>query len=108
MLEDTSPGGLKLWRDGMAALSQCPNVNVKLSGLGTFAHACHRDIMGPIVRETVAMFGSDRCFCGSNFPIEKLWTDYKTLYRTFRNAVAHLNETGQALTTRRPGSIGFD
>jgi predicted TIM-barrel fold metal-dependent hydrolase len=32
----------------------------------------------------------------SNFPIEKLRTDYKTLYRTFQNAIAHLNESEQA------------
>jgi predicted TIM-barrel fold metal-dependent hydrolase len=87
-----SPDGQKLWRDGMAQLSQCPNVNVKLSGLGTFVHACRADVMGPIVKETVALFGADRCFYGSNFPIEKLWTDYGTLYRTFRSAIAHLSD----------------
>ena len=51
--------------------------------------------MGPIVREAVAMFGADRCFYGSNFPIEKLWTDYDTLYKTFRKVIAHLNESEQ-------------
>jgi predicted TIM-barrel fold metal-dependent hydrolase len=96
MLEDMSPAGWQLWRDGMAALAQCRNVNVKLSGLGTFVHACRDDVIGPIVKETVALFGADRCFFGSNFPIEKLWTDYATLYRTFRNAIAHLGEADQA------------
>ena len=80
----------------MAELSQCPNVNVKLSGLGTFVHACRADVVGPIVKETVALFGADRCFYGSNFPIEKLWTDYGTLYRTFRGAIAHLSDAKQA------------
>jgi predicted TIM-barrel fold metal-dependent hydrolase len=96
MLEDMSPAGWQLWRDGMARLSQCLNVNVKLSGLGTFVHACRDDVIGPIVKETVALFGADRCLFGSNFPIEKLWTDYGTLYRTFRNAIAHLGEAEQA------------
>jgi predicted TIM-barrel fold metal-dependent hydrolase len=27
---------------------------------------------------------------------QKLWTDYKSLYRTFRNAIAHLGESEQA------------
>jgi predicted TIM-barrel fold metal-dependent hydrolase len=49
--------------------------------------------MGPIIRETVEIFGARRCLFGSNFPIEKLWTDYDTLYRTFRNAIAHLDES---------------
>jgi predicted TIM-barrel fold metal-dependent hydrolase len=96
MLEDMSAGGQKLWRDGMAALAQYPNVNVKLSGLGTFVHACREDVVSPIVRETVDMFGADRCFYGSNFPIEKLWTDYGKLYRTFRSAIAHLTDAEQA------------
>jgi predicted TIM-barrel fold metal-dependent hydrolase len=96
MLEGMSPQGWQLWREGMMALAACPNVNVKLSGLGTFVHACREDVMGPIVRESVAMFGADRCFYGSNFPIEKLWTDYDTLYRTFRSTIAHLDESEQA------------
>jgi predicted TIM-barrel fold metal-dependent hydrolase len=97
MLEDMSPAGWDAWRKGMRALSECPNVNVKLSGLGTFVHACRADVMGPIVKETVAMFGAARCFYGSNFPIEKLWTDYATLYRTFRGAIAHLGDGEQAM-----------
>jgi predicted TIM-barrel fold metal-dependent hydrolase len=91
-----SPRGWQLWREGMMALAQCPNVNVKLSGLGTFVHACRADIVGSIVRETVTMFGADRCLYGSNFPIEKLWTDYKALCQTFRNAIAQLSEKEQA------------
>jgi predicted TIM-barrel fold metal-dependent hydrolase len=96
MLEDMSPRGWQFWRDGMMALADCPNVNVKLSGLGTFVHACREEVMGPIVKETVAIFGADRCCYGSNFPIEKLWTDYRTLYLTFRSAIAHLSDRDQA------------
>jgi predicted TIM-barrel fold metal-dependent hydrolase len=96
MPEDMSPQGWRLWREGMMALAQCPNVNVKLSGLGTFVHACRADVMDPVISETVAMFGADRCCFGSNFPIEKLWTDYTTLYKTFRNAIARLSEAEQA------------
>ena len=40
MLEDMSEDGWKRWREGMSALAEQPNVNVKLSGLGTFVHAC--------------------------------------------------------------------
>ena len=69
---------------------------MKLSGLGTFVHACRAEVMGAIIRETVAMFGTDRCIYGSNFPIEKLWTDYGKLYRTFRSAIAHLTDAEQA------------
>ena len=96
MLEDMSPQGLALWREGMERLAECPNVNVKLSGLGTFVHACREELMKFIVTETVTRFGADRCLFGSNFPIEKLWTDYGTLYRTFRRAIGDLSDREQA------------
>jgi predicted TIM-barrel fold metal-dependent hydrolase len=51
--------------------------------------------MGPIIRETVDIFGADRCLYGSNFPIEKLWCDYATLYRTFREAIEDLSVEAQ-------------
>lgn len=95
MPEDLSETGWRLWREGMHALAQEPNVNVKLSGLGTFVHACRLDTMGPIIKEAVAIFGARRCLYGSNFPVEKLWTDYRTLYRTFREAISHLSESDQ-------------
>ena len=96
MLEDVSEAGLALWREGMQALAAEPNVCVKLSGLGTFVHAYRAQNVGPIIRETIALFGADRCMYGSNFPIEKLWTDYRSLYSTFRACIAHLAEGEQA------------
>jgi len=95
MLEDMSPDGWQRWREGMNSLASQPNVNVKLSGLGTFVHACRADVMEPIVREAVEIFGAKRCLFGSNFPIEKLWTDYRKLYLTFRKAIDHLDESDQ-------------
>jgi predicted TIM-barrel fold metal-dependent hydrolase len=96
MLEDTSASGVRLWREGMQALADCPNVNVKLSGLGTFVHECRAELMKFVIGETVAIFGADRCCYGSNFPIEKLWTDYKTLYRTFRSTISTFSDREQA------------
>ena len=95
MLENRSAEGLQRWREGMRALADCSNVNVKLSGLGTFEHAYRIDVVGPVIADTVRMFGADRCLYGSNFPIEKLWTDYASLYRTFREAIEPFTEIDQ-------------
>jgi hypothetical protein len=59
MLEDNSPDGWKRWREGMTSLAAQPNVNVKLSGLGTFVHACRLDVVGPIIKETVEILVQD-------------------------------------------------
>jgi predicted TIM-barrel fold metal-dependent hydrolase len=95
MREDRSVEGVQRWREGMRALADCSNVNVKLSGLGTFDHAYRLEVVAPIIADAVAMFGADRCLYGSNFPIEKLWTDYASLYRTFREAIEPFTEIEQ-------------
>ena len=76
MLEDRSDAGWARWRAGMQQLAACPNVVVKLSGLGTFDRACSAERWRPVIEATIDLFGPDRCMFGSNFPIEKLWTDY--------------------------------
>lgn len=95
MLEDTSPAGKAAWAEGMKQLAAQPNVHVKLSGLGTFVHACAAAQLAPIVRETVALFGAERCLFGSNFPIEKMWTGYADLLAAYDEATAELGEAAR-------------
>ena len=90
MPEDTAPDAMARWRDGMRRLADCPNVHTKLSGLGTFIHRNDRDHVAFVANETVAIFGAGRCVWGSNFPIEKLWTDYASLVDAARAALAPL------------------
>jgi predicted TIM-barrel fold metal-dependent hydrolase len=90
MLEETSAQNLSIWRSGMRALAACPNVVVKLTGLGTFAHRCELSLWKPVIDETVAIFGANRCMFGSNFPIESLWTTYAQLVSVVRAIVAEM------------------
>jgi predicted TIM-barrel fold metal-dependent hydrolase len=90
MLEELSDAGRLAWQQGMKQLAACPNVYVKLSGLGTFVHRASIDDIQPIVSEAASIFGAERCVWGSNFPIEKLWTSYPTLVAIARQAVSHL------------------
>jgi predicted TIM-barrel fold metal-dependent hydrolase len=96
MLEDLSDKGREAWLRGMRLLSAQPNVVSKLSGLGTFIHANDPAHVAWVVRETVGMFGPDRCLFGSNFPIEKLWTDYGALVSAHRDALASFTPAQQA------------
>ncbi len=90
MLEDTSDTGRAAWRAGMRRLADCQNVFVKLSALGTFVHRATLADIQPIVSDTVTLFGAERCLWGSNFPIEKIWTDYATVASNIRHAVSYL------------------
>ena len=92
MLEDLSFEGRSAWRAAMEQLAACPNVVSKLSGLGTFVHRNDPAHVADVLNQTVATFGAERCLFGSNFPIEKLWTGYRSLVEAHLAAAAQLSE----------------
>ena len=89
-------GNVRFANAGMERLAACPNMVAKLSGLGTFIHRNDPAHIAAIVRETVALFGAERALFGSNFPIEKLWTDYASLISAHRAALGELPDEAQA------------
>jgi len=91
MLTDTSGAGWTKWRDNMAILANEPNVHAKLSGFGTFIHRNDPSHIARLIQATVSIFGPQRCLWGSNFPIEKLWTDYTSLITAHRRGVSELD-----------------
>jgi predicted TIM-barrel fold metal-dependent hydrolase len=95
MLEDLSADGRAHWREGMRLLACEPNVVSKMSGLGTFIHANDETHIATIYRDTVALFGSDRCLFASNFPVEKLWTTYPELIDAHKKAAAQFSAAEQ-------------
>jgi len=92
MLQDTSPDGVALWRKEMRNLSTCPNLMVKVSGLGTFERACRVESWRPIIEETIELFGAARCLYGSNFPIEGMWTSYANLVSVVKECLSRCSE----------------
>ena len=96
MLEGDDPAAVAAWWDGMARLAEQPNVNVKLSGLGTFVHRVDPDLIATVDRACVGWFGSERCLFGSNLPVEKLWTDAAPLLAAHQAALADLPDQDRA------------
>jgi predicted TIM-barrel fold metal-dependent hydrolase len=95
MPEDLSAPGKEAWRVGLQRLAAQPNVYCKLSGCGTFIHRNDPAHIAWIARESIALFGAERCLFGSNFPIEKIWTDYASLIRAHRDALRPYSEAQQ-------------
>jgi predicted TIM-barrel fold metal-dependent hydrolase len=75
--------GIEGWRGGMRCLADCPNVAVKISGLGMVDHLWTVASIRPFVLETIEIFGVERCMLASNFPVDRLYSDYTTLWRAF-------------------------
>jgi predicted TIM-barrel fold metal-dependent hydrolase len=88
---------LPLWKQSIAALARCPNVNIKLGGLGmtSFGFGFHErevppssqdlaDIWRPYVETGIEAFGPDRCMFESNFPPDKQSCGYTELWNAFK------------------------
>ncbi len=92
---DRSAEGLAGWRAAMRRAAQCPNIVVKISGLGEKGRAWTVEANGPIVRDTIDIFGVERCMFASNFPVDSLVADFFTIFDGFRRIVSDLSEAEQ-------------
>ncbi|MET3622405.1 amidohydrolase family protein [Burkholderia ambifaria] len=92
---DRSVAGLARWRSGMEALAASPRVTVKISELGLRDAAWNEADNARIIRDTIAIFGWQRCLFASNFPVAGLRVSYPALLRTFARAMADLDDAAR-------------
>ena len=70
-------GELPGWRAAMSALATCPNVAVKISGLGRVTQKRE------VVLGAIELFGVERCMFASNFPVDGLCGSFDEVYSAF-------------------------
>lgn len=87
---DRSAKGLAGWRAGMAAFADQPNTAVKISGIGVPGQAWTAELQGEVVRETIRLFGPDRCMVASNFPVDSICASYDDIFRGLKAITADL------------------
>lgn len=101
----------KAWRLSMLELAACPNVSVKLSGLGMRLSGFGfedgerapsseelADAWRPWIEACIEAFGTSRCMYGSNFPVDK----GSYAYGVGLNALKRIT---QGATTNERGNI---
>lgn len=89
------------WRSAMRALAECPNVVVKLGGLGMAqvqlpdrgpaAGASSEELAGlwrPYIETCIEAFGPQRAMFESNFPPDRWGATYPVLWNTFKRIAA--------------------
>ena len=84
---DRTLDGLNAWQNALRGLSDLDHVTCKLSGLGMFQHNWNAEDFRPIVETCLAQFGPKRVMFGSNFPVDKLYSDYARLVSAFRTLI---------------------
>lgn len=79
-----------VWRRALEALVPLENIFVKCSGANTFSRDSVRTAsqVGRQYNVLLDLFGADRCFFGSNFPVEKIKTSFDDLIAICKQAVA--------------------
>lgn len=95
MPSDRSLEGLAVWRQAMAQVAQCPNVFVKLSGIGLSGRRWTVAENRSVVLDAIALFGVARCMFGSNFPVDSLCASFEDIFRGFAGIVADFSEAEQ-------------
>lgn len=92
---DRSEEGLAAWRRALEVVAAQPNVAIKISGLGHAGLPWTVEANGPIIRDTIAIFGVERCLFASNYPVDSLAGAFDTIYRGFMASVADLPAADQ-------------
>ncbi|AZM49257.1 amidohydrolase [Streptomyces sp. WAC 06738] len=80
------------WRAAMRDLARAPNVVVKISGLGQADHRWTVGSLRPWVRECVELFGPDRAFFGTNWPVDRLYSSYGDVVDAYAEIISDLPE----------------
>jgi predicted TIM-barrel fold metal-dependent hydrolase len=89
------------WKRSMLELSGCPNVAVKLGGLGMRINGFrfhHRDrpptskeladAWRPFIETCIEAFGPERSMFESNFPVDKISASYASYWNAFKRLAA--------------------
>ena len=88
---------LATWRRGIAAVGACPNVIIKLGGIGMprYGFDWHTrdqpigseelaESMAPFMNHCIEQFGPSRSMFESNFPVDKVAYSYHVMYNAFK------------------------
>jgi predicted TIM-barrel fold metal-dependent hydrolase len=78
---DQSADGFRRWQERLEAVSQFPNVTLKLQGLALL-FGPSADAVAPWARAAVQIFGPQRCMFAAHFPVDRLLWSYDELIRT--------------------------
>jgi L-fuconolactonase len=85
------------WRAGIAAVASCPNISVKLGGLGMKIGGFHfedrplppssedlADAWRPFIEPCIELFGAERAMFESNYPVDSLSCSYPILWNAYK------------------------
>jgi predicted TIM-barrel fold metal-dependent hydrolase len=89
---DRSAAGIAGWKQAMQQLAPCPNVAVKISGIGQAGQPWTVEANREVVLTTIELFGPQRCMFASNFPVDSLCASFTEIFAGFDAIVADFSD----------------
>lgn len=84
------------WRRAMRSFAPLEHVMIKISGLGMgeqiYGRSWSVETIRPWVEESIEIFGTSRSFFGTNFPVDRMYSDYATLIAAYREIVSQYSD----------------
>ena len=71
------------WRNGLKMLAKTSNTVMKISGLGMFDQQWTTESIKPLVLGCIEIFGIERCFFSTNFPVDKKYSSYEKVWNSY-------------------------
>jgi predicted TIM-barrel fold metal-dependent hydrolase len=85
---DRSVEGLAGWRKALETAAAQPNIEVKISGIGSPGQPWTTEANGAVIHDAISIFGVDRGMFASNFPVDRLVGGFNTIFSGFLAATA--------------------
>ncbi|MFM8303679.1 MAG: amidohydrolase family protein [Actinomycetota bacterium] len=92
----SDPDERALWEAGITALGALDHVHCKLSGLAMPLGSTDAEAFRPWIEYALEVFGVDRCFFASNFPVDSTHGTFDELFATFDRLTADLGADARA------------
>ena len=92
---ERDPESLAQWGAAVESLADCPNIVMKVSGLGVAGTPWTPQLQAPIVARVIASFGVQRCLFASNFPVDGLVAPLETIFSGFKQLTKDLDPSAR-------------
>jgi predicted TIM-barrel fold metal-dependent hydrolase len=80
------------WRSGLTELARAGNALCKISGLGMCDPRWSVESIRPWVSSCIEIFGVERCFFGTNWPVDRLYSSYDPVVNAYAEIIGGFSQ----------------
>jgi predicted TIM-barrel fold metal-dependent hydrolase len=83
------------WRSELAKVAACENAVIKISGLGMCDPNWTVESFRPWVQACIELFGTDRAFFATNWPVDRLFSSYTDVINAYAEIISEYSQDEQ-------------